>query len=162
MNGVLGHLCHIYCMTGDSPQDGDMNEMTVPSRHRIQNSSPGGLRASTQPLGHDSSPQNWNFTSERRRNILYLWNFNHCTRAPALLAIYSLTTRRCRDDELTLIQRRNNAMCPVGRQHGIARVSYVTIPWMTHILHCTLRVLAVRLSMLTAYLFIFIYTPSDY
>ena len=34
-----------------------MNEMTLHSRHRIQNSSPGGLRPSTLPLGHGGSPQ---------------------------------------------------------------------------------------------------------
>ena len=34
-----------------------MNEMTLSSRHRIRNSSPGGLRPSTLPLGHGGSPQ---------------------------------------------------------------------------------------------------------
>ena len=34
-----------------------MNEMTLSSRHRIQNSSPGGLRPSTLPLGHGGSRQ---------------------------------------------------------------------------------------------------------
>ena len=34
-----------------------MNEMTVPSRHRIRNSSPGGLRPNTLPLGHGNSPE---------------------------------------------------------------------------------------------------------
>ena len=33
--------------------------MTLPSRHRIRNSSPGGLRPSTLPLGHRGSPQYW-------------------------------------------------------------------------------------------------------
>ena len=41
--------------------------MTLPSR--IQNSSPGGLRASTLPLGHWGFPQYWMITSERGRNI---------------------------------------------------------------------------------------------
>ena len=36
-----------------------MIEMTLSSRHRIQNSSPGGLRPSTLPLGHGGSPQYW-------------------------------------------------------------------------------------------------------
>ena len=36
-----------------------MIEMTLPSRHRILNSSPGGLRPSTLPLGHGGSPQYW-------------------------------------------------------------------------------------------------------
>ena len=57
MNGALGHLCaHIGWR---------MNEMTLPSRHRIRNSSPGGLRPSTLPLGHWRSPQNIFFTSKR-------------------------------------------------------------------------------------------------
>ena len=34
-----------------------MSEMTLPSRHRIRNSKPGGLRPSTLPLGHRGSPQ---------------------------------------------------------------------------------------------------------
>ena len=33
--------------------------MTLSSRHRIRNSSPGGLRPSTPPLGHGGSPQYW-------------------------------------------------------------------------------------------------------
>ena len=38
-------------------QDGEMSEMTLPSRHRIQNSNSGGLRSSTLPLGHGGSSQ---------------------------------------------------------------------------------------------------------
>ena len=33
--------------------------MTLPSRHRIRNSNPGGLKSSTLPLGHGGSPQYW-------------------------------------------------------------------------------------------------------
>ena len=51
-----------------------LNEMTLPSRHRLRNSSPGGLRPSTLPLGHGGSPQYWIFTIDRGRNILFLWN----------------------------------------------------------------------------------------
>ena len=36
-----------------------MSEMTLSSRHMIRNSSPGGLRPSTLPLGHGGSPQYW-------------------------------------------------------------------------------------------------------
>ena len=39
---------------GEPPEDG---EMTLPSRHRIRNSNPGGLRPSSLPLGHRGSPQ---------------------------------------------------------------------------------------------------------
>ena len=37
--------------------------MTLPSRHRFRNSSPGVLRPSTLPFGHRGSPQYWIFTS---------------------------------------------------------------------------------------------------
>ena len=54
MNGVLGHLCaHIGQIgPGEPPEDGEMNEMTVSSRHITRNSSPGGLRQSTLHLSH--------------------------------------------------------------------------------------------------------------
>ena len=41
MNGVLGHLCAHIGLTGpgEPPEDGEINEMTLPSRHRIRNSS---------------------------------------------------------------------------------------------------------------------------
>ena len=59
MNRALGHFCAHIGQTGpgEPPEDGDMNEMTLFSRHRIQNSSPGGLRPSTLLLGHGDSPQ---------------------------------------------------------------------------------------------------------
>ena len=41
-----------------------MNEITLPFRHRIRNSSPDGLRPSSLLLGHGGSPQYWIFTSE--------------------------------------------------------------------------------------------------
>ena len=41
MNGVLGHLCaHIgQTGSGEPPEDSEMDEMTLPSRHRVRNSS---------------------------------------------------------------------------------------------------------------------------
>ena len=56
MNGVLGHLCADIGSTapGEPPEDG---EMTLPFRHVFRNSSPGGLRSSTIPLGHGGSSQ---------------------------------------------------------------------------------------------------------
>ena len=76
MNGVLGHLsAHIgQTGAGEPSEDGEMNEVTLPSRHMIRNSSPGRLTPSTLPLGHGGSSQYWIFTSERGRNILFLWN----------------------------------------------------------------------------------------
>ena len=54
--GFSGHRCaHVgYTGPGEPPED---CEMTLPSRHRIQYSSPGGLSLSTLPLGHGGSPQ---------------------------------------------------------------------------------------------------------
>ena len=59
MNRALGHFCaHAgYSGPGEPPEDGEMSAMTLPSRHRIRNSNPGGLGASTLPLGHGGSPQ---------------------------------------------------------------------------------------------------------
>ena len=55
MNGVLGHLCTCSLNWAGTPlEDG---EMTLPSRHRIRNSSPGGLRPSTLHFGDGGSPQ---------------------------------------------------------------------------------------------------------
>ena len=44
-------------MPGEHPEDGEMIEMTLSSRHRIRNSSPGGLRSGTLSLGHGGSSQ---------------------------------------------------------------------------------------------------------
>ena len=46
-----------------------MNDMTLPSRHRIRNSSLGGLMPCTVPMGHVGSSQSFFFTSGRGRNI---------------------------------------------------------------------------------------------
>ena len=61
MNRAFGHPCAHIGLTGpgEPPEDGEMIEMTLPSRHRIRNSSPGGLRPSTLPLGHGGSPHYW-------------------------------------------------------------------------------------------------------
>ena len=52
-------LCAHIGKTGprEPPEDGEMNEITLPYRHRIRNSSPGGLRPSILPLVHGGSPQ---------------------------------------------------------------------------------------------------------
>ena len=44
---------------GEPPEDDKIIEMTLSSRHKIRNSSPGGLTPSTLPLGHGGSPQYW-------------------------------------------------------------------------------------------------------
>ena len=48
--------CYIS-VVNHSPENGEINEMTLPSRHRILNLSPGSLSPSTLPLGHGGSPQ---------------------------------------------------------------------------------------------------------
>ena len=53
----------------EPPENDEMDEMILPSWHRIRNSSPGGLRPSTLTLGHGGFPQYWIFTSDRGRNI---------------------------------------------------------------------------------------------
>ena len=50
-----------------------MNEMTQPSRHRMRNSSPGGLRSSTLPLGHRGSPQYWSMTTQHWARAGQCW-----------------------------------------------------------------------------------------
>ena len=76
MKGVFGHLCaHVgKTATGEPLEDGEINEMTLLSWHRFQNSNPGGLRPSTLPPGRRGSPQYWIFTSEWGRNIVFHWN----------------------------------------------------------------------------------------
>ena len=61
MNRALCDLCAHIGLTGpgEPPEDGEIIGMTLSSRHRIRNSSPGGLRPSTLPLGHGGSPQYW-------------------------------------------------------------------------------------------------------
>ena len=52
-----------------------MNKMTLPSRHRVRNSSPGVLRPSTLPRDHRGYPQYWwIFKSGWGRNTLLLRN----------------------------------------------------------------------------------------
>ena len=48
--------------------------MTLSSRHRIRNSSPGGLRPSTLPLGHGGSPQYWLSHVDGEETFLFLSN----------------------------------------------------------------------------------------
>ena len=56
-SGFRPPLAHIgYTGPGEPPEDDEMINMTLSSRHRIRNSSPGGLRLSPLPLGHGGSP----------------------------------------------------------------------------------------------------------
>ena len=85
-----------------TPEDGEMNEMTLPYRHRIRNSSNGDLRLSTLPLGNAGSPQYFlgvirektfcffktgrpEWGSNPRSPTFQAGSFNHCTRATSLV-----------------------------------------------------------------------------
>ena len=59
MNEVLDYICAHIGQTGPGEplDDGEVNEMTLSSRHRGRNSSPGGLKSSKLILGHRDSPQ---------------------------------------------------------------------------------------------------------
>ena len=46
-----------YHFKNEQKQDGEMDEVTLPSRHRMLNSNPGGLRPSTLLSGHGGFPQ---------------------------------------------------------------------------------------------------------
>ena len=78
-----------------------MSEMTLPSRHRIRNSNPRGLRPSTLPLGHSGSPKHCFLRVDEVDTFLFLFHTaeagkripnsslkgsvdNHYTRGPAL------------------------------------------------------------------------------
>ena len=56
--------------------------MTLSSRHRIRNSSPGGLRPSTLPLGHKGSPQYWLSHVDGEETFLFLQTAETGNRTP--------------------------------------------------------------------------------
>ena len=69
----------LYCWLsgpGEPAENGEMNQMTIPSRHRIQISSPGGLLPSTLPLGHGGSPTQILNVLEWAGTKLFVWNLN--------------------------------------------------------------------------------------
>ena len=79
MKWFSGHFCAKTRQTGpgEPSEDGEMNQVTLPSSHIICNSNPGDLRPSTLSLGHRGSPHcNIIFTRKRRTNILFYWNLN--------------------------------------------------------------------------------------
>ena len=71
----IGHkatFVHIQAKLGQ--EDGEMSEMTLLSRQRIRNSSPGGLRPSPLRLGHGGSPQYWALRVDGEETFLFLSN----------------------------------------------------------------------------------------
>ena len=100
-----------------------MIEMTLSSRHRIRNSSPGGLRPSTLPLGHGGSPQYWLSHVDGEETFLFFLQTaetgnrtpnsgvkgsgaNHYPRAPAPISKGS--TQQTQNICITFIQCRTN------------------------------------------------------
>ena len=73
MNRAVGHLCAHIGLTGrgEPPEDGEMIEMTLSSRHRIRNSSPGGLRPQHATSRPWMLPTILNFTRGWGRNIFW-------------------------------------------------------------------------------------------
>ena len=51
-----------------------MSEMTLPSRHRIRNTTPAGLRPSTLALSHGGSPQYLVLRVDVEETFLFLPN----------------------------------------------------------------------------------------
>ena len=79
-----GHLCaHTGQIgPGEPPEDGEMNEMILPHRHRIRNSNPGDLRTSTLPLGHGGSPQYWVLRVDGEEHICFFQTAETRKRTP--------------------------------------------------------------------------------
>ena len=78
MNGILGHLCEHIGWTGsrEPPEDGELNEMTLPCRHRIQNSSHGYLSVTEAPQNNESlrlSREKTFFTDQSREMVVVLY-----------------------------------------------------------------------------------------
>ena len=59
-----------------------MSEMTLPSRHRIRNSNPVGLRPSTLPLGHGGSSQYCVLRVDRGETFFFFQTAETGKRAP--------------------------------------------------------------------------------
>ena len=92
MNRTLGHFCaHVGLIgLGEPPEDGDMSEMTLPSRHRIRNSNPGDMRPSMLR------------TSKEVIYITALVAYLSVTEAPTILLRMSLVETFLLDCELRL------------------------------------------------------------
>ena len=61
-----------------------MYEMTLSSSHRIRNSSPGGLKVSTLPLGHGGSPQYWVSHVDGKKHLCFFQTAETGSRTPNL------------------------------------------------------------------------------
>ena len=76
MNRALDHFCaHTGKIGPGSPlEDGEMREMTLPSKHRIRNLNPGDLRPSTLHLCLNKDGRN---QYHKEGNVLYIVSLKH-------------------------------------------------------------------------------------
>ena len=61
--------CQMNNSESESESDGEINKMTLQSRHRMRNSSTGGLKLRALPLGHGGSPQSVNICDRVLRRL---------------------------------------------------------------------------------------------
>ena len=76
MNRALGH-CWAHTGSigpGEPLEDDKRSDMTLPSRHRIRNLNPGGLRPSTLPHSYGGSPQYCVLRVDGDETLLFLSN----------------------------------------------------------------------------------------
>ena len=80
------------------PEDGEMNEMTVPCRHMTRNFTLGGMRLSARNFSATEAPHNIECLQVNREKTFFFFlnlndragieptsqsgSFNHCTKAP--------------------------------------------------------------------------------
>ena len=83
INRALGHFCaHTgQIEPGQPPEDGEMSETSLSSRHRIRNSNPGGLGL---PLGHGGSTQYRVLRVRGEEEFLFLSNRRDREKNPEL------------------------------------------------------------------------------
>ena len=87
-SGALGHFCaHTGEIGPGEPRSWrcEMREVTLPSRHSIRNSNPGGLRPSTLPLGEVYTK--WNKTKSAMD--LHVWYNMNWMIIPAEMLIWN-------------------------------------------------------------------------
>ena len=99
--------------------------MTLPSRHRIWNSNPGGLRTSTLPLGHEGSPQYWVLRVDGDETFLFLANRRDRGTNPELY-VYRLRqtpiTPALAGSSLTIVKLRQSLSCSICGHYNQKRI----------------------------------------
>ena len=151
MNRALGHLCAHIGQTGpgEPPEDGEMIEMTLSSRHRIRNSSPGGLEGRARYLSVTEATHNTDFhTWMGKKHFLFISNRRDRDNLPRTLAWKAavLTTtlgpppnkhETTRERGLTLYHHRLNASCWLCISSDERCVVSVVLKWRDIIVEIT-------------------------